>query len=84
MGRGDAKLAGVLGLGLGWLGWGPFAVGALAPFLLGSVAGVIVMARRRSGRRTAIPFGPWMCAGAALGCAVGAPAWPAWLSVFGL
>jgi leader peptidase (prepilin peptidase)/N-methyltransferase len=75
MGRGDVKLAGLIGLALAYLGWGPFAVGALGAFLLGAIWGIGVMVKNRGGRRTAIPFGPWMCAGAVLGCAVGAPLW---------
>ncbi|MDR2253346.1 MAG: prepilin peptidase [Bifidobacteriaceae bacterium] len=75
MARGDVKLAGLIGLALAYQGWGPFAVGALGAFLLGSLWGVGVMIKRQSGRRTAIPFGPWMCAGAVLGCAVGGQLW---------
>jgi len=64
MGFGDVKLAGVLGLYLGWLGWGPLLVGAFAAFLLGGVLGAALMAFGRAGRKTAIPFGPWMLCGA--------------------
>ncbi|MDR0594563.1 MAG: prepilin peptidase [Bifidobacteriaceae bacterium] len=75
MGRGDVKLAGLIGLALAYQGWGPFAVGALGAFLLGALWGIGVMIKTRGGRKTAIPFGPWMCAGAVLGCALGAPLW---------
>jgi leader peptidase (prepilin peptidase)/N-methyltransferase len=71
MGGGDVKLAGVIGLYLGWLGWGALAVGALAAFLLGGVFGVLLLALRRAGRRSAIPFGPWMLAGAWTGILAG-------------
>ena len=84
MGFGDVKLAGVLGLFLGWLGWAPLAVGASLAFLLGGVFGVVVMLIRRGGRKTAIPFGPWMLAGAWLGIFVGAPLSTGYLSLFGL
>jgi leader peptidase (prepilin peptidase)/N-methyltransferase len=63
MGLGDVKLAGVLGLFLGWLGWGELAVGAFAAFLLGGLFGVVLLAVRRAGRKSSIPFGPWMLAG---------------------
>jgi leader peptidase (prepilin peptidase)/N-methyltransferase len=84
MGLGDAKLSGVLGMALAWLGWGPFALGALAPFALGAAFGIATMVTRRSGRGTTIPFGPWMCAGAAIGCVLGLPAWAYYLQVVGL
>jgi leader peptidase (prepilin peptidase)/N-methyltransferase len=75
MGLGDVKLAGLIGLVLGYQGWGPLAVGALGAFLLGALWGVGVMIKQKGGRKTAIPFGPWMCAGALLGCLVGEPLW---------
>jgi leader peptidase (prepilin peptidase)/N-methyltransferase len=66
MGFGDVKLAGVLGLYLGWLGWGPLVVGAFFGFLLGAVVGVALMATRRMTRKSRIPFGPFMLVGALL------------------
>ena len=71
MGFGDVKLAGVLGLYLGWFGWGPLAVGFFAPFLLGGLFALGLLAARRVGRRSGIPFGPWMILGAFVGIAVG-------------
>lgn len=64
MGGGDVKLAGVIGLYLGWLGWPAVAIGAFAAFLLGGGYGLALLVLRRASRRTAIPFGPWMLAGA--------------------
>ena len=64
MGFGDVKLAGVLGMYLGWLGWGVVVVGGFLGFLIGAVVGVGLMAVGRARRRTAIPFGPSMVAGA--------------------
>jgi leader peptidase (prepilin peptidase)/N-methyltransferase len=84
MGMGDVKLAGVLGIYLGWAGWGPLAVGALAAFVLGGVYGVILIASRRATRKSGVPFGPWMLAGAWLGVAAGAAIFSSYLSVFGL
>lgn len=84
MGLGDVKLAGVLGMFLGWLGWGPLAVGAFFGFLLGGVVGLIVMAIRRTGLKTKIPYGPWLLAGAWVGIFVGAPLANWYLSLFGL
>lgn len=84
MGLGDVKLAGALGLFLGWLGWGPLAVGAIFAFLLGGVFGIILIAVRKGGRKTAIPFGPWMVAGAWVGIFAGTPIAAGYLSLFGL
>ncbi|WP_240642330.1 prepilin peptidase [Microbacterium sulfonylureivorans] len=67
MGGGDVKLAGVVGAYLAWLGWGSFAVGAFAAFLVGGVFGIALMLLRRAGRKSAIPFGPFMLAGAWVG-----------------
>jgi len=71
MGGGDVKLAGVIGLYLGWIGWGALAVGAFAAFVFGGLFGVVLMLARRAGRKTAIPFGPWMIAGAWTGVFAG-------------
>ncbi|MCW3494791.1 prepilin peptidase [Microbacterium sp. SSM24] len=71
MGGGDVKLAGLVGIYLAWLGWGTLVVGAFAAFLLGGVFGIVLLITRRAGRRTAIPFGPWMLAGAWVGIFAG-------------
>ena len=71
MGGGDVKLAGVIGIYLGWLGWGALAVGAFAAFVFGGVFGLVLMLARRAGRKTAIPFGPWMILGAWAGVFAG-------------
>jgi len=71
MGFGDVKAAGMLGLALGAVGWGAIAVGAIAGPLIGGVAGVAVMIRTRQTRGVAIPYGPWLIAGAWLGILAG-------------
>jgi leader peptidase (prepilin peptidase)/N-methyltransferase len=83
MGLGDVKLAGVLGLFLGWVGWGPFLVGAFGAFLLGGIFGVALMLAGRAKRRSGIPFGPWMLAGAWLGVFFGNQIWSGYLSLVG-
>lgn len=84
MGFGDVKLAGALGLVLAYLGWGPLAVGAFGAFLLGGTFGIVLLAIRRAGRSTGIPFGPWMLLGAWAGAFAGAPIWDAYLRFLGL
>ena len=73
MGMGDVKLAPLLGLYLGWLGWSSVAVGAFAGFLLGGVVGTALMAARMATRRSRIPFGPFMLAGTFLAVFAAAP-----------
>lgn len=73
MGLGDVKLAGLLGLVLGWSGWDVLVVGASAAFLLGAVHAVLLLVTRRATRGSELPFGPWMLAGAFVGIAVGGP-----------
>lgn len=75
MGFGDVKLAGVLGLYLGWLGWGVLAVGGFLGFLLGAVVGGGLMVLGRAGRKTKVPFGPFMLVGAYLAMLWGATVW---------
>lgn len=69
MGMGDVKLAGLMGLCLGR---------AVAPaILIGLIAGVVVggviMARvgTKAGRKTAVPFGPFLALGAVIALFVG-------------
>ena len=66
MGFGDVKLAGLLGLFLGWISWGSVVVATFGAFLLGGIAGGALIAARRRDRKSAIPFGPFMLAGAFL------------------
>jgi leader peptidase (prepilin peptidase)/N-methyltransferase len=79
MGFGDVKLAGVLGLVLGWLGWGELVVGGFLGFLLGAVLGGVLMVARRAGRKTKIPFGPFMLLGALLAILWGGQLWDAYV-----
>jgi leader peptidase (prepilin peptidase)/N-methyltransferase len=84
MGFGDVKLAALLGLYLGFIGLPQLAVGVLAAFLLGGAVGVALVVSRRATRRTAIPFGPWMIAGAWVGILAGGPIVEGYLRLFGL
>jgi len=71
MGLGDVKLAVPLGVVLGWYGWGTLLTGAFAGFLFGAVYGMSLVAVRRAGRKEAMPFGPFMAAGAFAGVLLG-------------
>jgi leader peptidase (prepilin peptidase)/N-methyltransferase len=64
MGFGDVKLAGVLGAYLGWLGWAEVITGTFLGFLFGGVVGMALMAVGKAGRKSKVPFGPFMLAGA--------------------
>ncbi len=61
MGMGDVKLAAVMGLYLGR----SVAVAILFAVLAGSIVGGLIIARRgvAEGRKTAVPFGPFLAAG---------------------
>src|SRR4051794_26716557 len=69
MGMGDVKLAGVLGLYLGR----EVGVAVGAALLLALVVGLAIIARRgmAAGRKTAVPFGPFLAAGAVVAILVG-------------
>ncbi|MEV2245006.1 A24 family peptidase [Streptomyces sp. NPDC049970] len=71
MGFGDVKLALALGVALGWYGWAVLCAGGFAGFLFGALYGAGLMLLRGAGRRTGIPFGPFMIAGALVGLLFG-------------
>jgi leader peptidase (prepilin peptidase)/N-methyltransferase len=73
MGFGDVKLSGVLGLYTAWLGWDVWAAGLLLGFLLGGVFGIGLMLVNKGGRKTQVPFGPFMLLGTLLAILVGHP-----------
>lgn len=70
MGYGDVRLAGLLGIALGYLGWGPLLLGVYAGFLLGGIGGTLLSVLRIVDRK-AYPFGPFMLLGALVGVLVG-------------
>jgi leader peptidase (prepilin peptidase)/N-methyltransferase len=76
MGMGDAKLLAVMGLVLGR----SVAPALLIALVVGTLVGALVMAKRgvTQGRRTTIPFGPFL----ALGGVVGVFAGPALVNVY--
>jgi leader peptidase (prepilin peptidase)/N-methyltransferase len=72
IGYGDVRLSGLLGLALGYLGWGEVVVGMYAGFLLGGViGGALALLKVVDHKR--YPFGPFMLAGAVVGVLAGQP-----------
>ena len=73
MGFGDVKLSFTLGLALGVLGWGDMVLGLFLGFLYGAVIGLVLIATKVRGESQAVPFGPFLAAGAITAVLVGAP-----------
>lgn len=84
MGLGDVKLAGVLGLFLGYLSWSALITGAFAAFILGGAFSLALLLLRKANRKSGIPFGPWMLTGAWVGVFFGDAISRGYLSLFGL
>jgi leader peptidase (prepilin peptidase)/N-methyltransferase len=63
LGMGDVKLTALIGLVMGSLGLRYVGVAAGAAVLLGGVGGILALLAGR-GRKSAIPFGPFLTAGA--------------------
>ena len=80
MGFGDVRLAALLGLSLGYVGWGELGVGMYAGFLVFGLPGLLLALVKwdRALLRTAFPFGPFMLVGALIGLVTG-PAVAAYL-----
>ena len=76
LGFGDVKLLGLLGLVLGWVGWGALLAGVLLGLVTGAAASLTLIAAGRAGWRTALPFGPPLLLGAVLALALQAQALP--------
>jgi leader peptidase (prepilin peptidase) / N-methyltransferase len=70
LGFGDVKLLGLLGLVLGWVGWGALLAGVLLGLVTGAAASLVLIAAGRAGWRTALPFGPPLLVGAVLALAL--------------
>ena len=80
MGMGDVKLAFVMGLFLGR----DVGVAMLVALVAGSVAGALVMASKgvKEGRKTALPFGPFLALGGLVGLYAGEPIVDWYLATF--
>jgi leader peptidase (prepilin peptidase)/N-methyltransferase len=69
MGMGDVKLAGMMGLFLGAAVAPAIAVALISGVLVGAV--IIARAGAETGRKTAVPFGPFLALGALVGVFAG-------------
>ncbi len=65
-GLGDVKLLALLGLLLGWAGWGVLLAGVFLGLLAGAAVSLLLVAAGRAGWRTAVAFGPPLLLGAVL------------------
>lgn len=84
MGDGDIKLAFILGLLLGWLGWPQFIIGSFAAFFIGGAISLVLLASKKVDLHGGIPFGPSMLLGAWLGIFAGVPIATLYLQLTGL
>jgi leader peptidase (prepilin peptidase)/N-methyltransferase len=82
MGFGDVKLSGLLGGYLGWLSWKAVVVGIFSGFLYGGLFGIGIVLFAGGGRKTRVPFGPFMLLGALTGILAGDRLGDAYLSLF--
>ena len=64
MGGGDIKLMGMIGIYLGL--WPHIPITLIAASLFGSIVGIVLILVRRKKMESAIPFGPFLAAGALL------------------
>lgn len=64
MGFGDVRLAGLIGVPLGWLGLGHVPVGLFLAFASASVVGIALILVGAKGRKDKVPFGPFLALGA--------------------
>ncbi|MFF3460534.1 prepilin peptidase [Streptomyces sp. NPDC002730] len=71
MGFGDVKIALTLGTALGWYGWDTVFFGGFAGLFPGALYGAGLLLLRRAGRKTAIPYGPFLSGGALAGVLLG-------------
>ena len=83
MGMGDVKLAPALGLILGWMSVGSAVVGLFSGWLIGGGVAIVLMLSGRARSGTAIPFGPFLIGGFAIGMLVGAVLSDAYMGAVG-
>jgi len=70
-GLGDVKLAFLLGAFTAYQGWDELVIAFIAAFVLGGAVSLAFLVTRTRSRKDAIPFGPFLVAGAYIGLAWG-------------
>jgi leader peptidase (prepilin peptidase)/N-methyltransferase len=71
MGYGDVRLSGLLGAYLGWVSYQTLIAGAFLGFLVGGLFSVGLLLAGRAGRKSKVPYGPFMLTGALIGILAG-------------
>ncbi len=84
MGRGDAKLAPVLGAVTGWMGVAIAGIGLMTAFALGAIAGLVLILAGRRGRQSRLAFGPFMLIGTLFAVLFGQVVWDLYSHAIGL
>ena len=69
----EVKLAGLIGLYIGWLSWSALFITAVGSLLLACVGGTLAIVTRHATRNLAVPLGPCLISAAALALFVAAP-----------
>jgi leader peptidase (prepilin peptidase)/N-methyltransferase len=73
LGFGDVKLAGLIGLYLGWLSWSALLLTALGSLLLAGTIGTTAVVTKHGTRSLAVPIGPCLVGAAVLALFVTTP-----------
>jgi leader peptidase (prepilin peptidase)/N-methyltransferase len=84
IGFGDVKLAFLLGLMTGFFSWQSFIVGVAAAWFFGGVYGGYGLATKKMGRKTEVPFGPFLIIGSWIGIIWGVEISSLYLNITGL
>jgi leader peptidase (prepilin peptidase)/N-methyltransferase len=63
MGFGDVRLAGLIGLDLGWIGASQVILGLFSGFVFAAAVGISLLVTRKKKGRDAVPFGPFLALG---------------------
>jgi leader peptidase (prepilin peptidase)/N-methyltransferase len=73
LGMGDVKLAGLLGMYLGWLSWNALFLTAIGSLLIAAAVGSFAIVTKHANRNVAVPIGPCLVGAAVLALFVSTP-----------